>query len=451
MIMSFFNKKKTSDESKLITLMRNAVDGKFVLCEEENFNNKKLARVYNDLIRKFMQSSNQTVMSLNESMETIGNCDNVRNMLRIVERQKDNLNSVSDSGESLSKSVSESEEVLNGIKQDVKSAFDTSVYSKSVMRDTILNVNKSYEAVIKADDAMNRFSEKSKEMKAVLDLIHSIARQTQILSMNANIEALRSIDGGGLAVIAGEIGKMSAGTQESVSKMDRFMSDIFKEISQLVRQLDDLKDMLDTSRNSASETERSVQNMAESMNNVIGQISELYNHINSQNTSTKSLTENIITIAEDSDNLYSRCKKPVMDMYTISRAIDKVRTKYIKGYSCLSQKELIDIYNTDHLIFTGRLYNMIEGFEELKLKNLNNPDKCKYGRWMRNLKKEHASLADAFGRANDYHTRLHELATSCFYAYKAGKKEQATQLFEQAHEVYRTFSSELNRLKNIIH
>lgn len=445
--MRILKKKLTSDKAKLLSLMQSASEGNFVFCKEEDFRDKKLACAYNALLSKFLQSDTQTAMALNKSMETIGNCNNIRTMLQIVERQKDNLHSIVSTGESLSESVSESEKILNTINQDVTSAYQTSQLSKKAMDETISNVNQSYRAILQADSSMNGFSEKSVAIKDILKIVSDIASRIQILALNARLEASRSQDGEGFAVITGEISNLSADTQESVEQMTQFIHEILADIRQLVDEFNHLKTVLENSSHSARETELSVQEMADNMQNVINQISDLYAHINLQNTETKSYTDHTVNIAKDSDLLASYCKEPVKDMYTISRSIDKVRTKIIKGPNSLTQTNLLDIFDTDHLIFTGRLYNMIEGFEELQLKNLNQPKKCKYGKWIQNLSREQSSLAALFNQANLYHEHLHKLATSCFHANEAGEKEQALHFFEQAQEVYQSFSAELRQLK----
>lgn len=445
--MNIFRKNKVSDKNQLLSLMQSASEGNFILCNEKNFKDKKLAHAYNDLIYKFLQSNNQTAMELNQSMNTIGNCSHVRTMLEIVEAQKNKLNTIATTGKSLSESISESEQILHTINKDVASAYETSMLSKKAMEETITNVNQSYQAILQADLAINGFSEKSVAIKKILSIVSNIAERTQILALNARIEASRSTDGKGFSIVANEIGNLSVDTQESVKQMEEFIHEILTDIQQLVEQFDSLKDVLEISSNFAHETEQSVQKMAENMQHVMEQISSLYLQINTQNTDTKSFTEHTIMIAKDADLLSTHCKQPGKDMYTISRAIDKIRTRIIRSQSSLSQNELLDVYNTDHLIFTGRLYNMIEGFEELKLKNLNQPEKCKFGIWMQKLKNKQPALAASFQQANLFHTRLHELATACFYANESGEKEQALQLFEQAQNIYQNFSGELNRLK----
>jgi len=448
-VIGIFKKDNYLDKNKLLSLINSAAEGNFALYSDNDFVDKEFADAYNTLINRFLQSCNQTVMELNNSMEIIGNCNNMRAMLQVVEQQKDSLCVAEDTGKGISESINKCEEILNTINSDISSVYDNSMISKDAIRDMISNVNHSYLAINETADAIKGFSEKSEEIKNILNVVNDIASQVQILSFNAKIEASRSSEGTGFSVVADEIGKLSLDTRKSVDKMTGSLYEILADIQQVVKRFDNLCLLMEADKSSAIKTERSVQKMADNTQNVINEISNLYNHMNNQNAATKSFAENIITIAKCSDELELYCREPGKDMHTISRAIDKIRTRYVKSQSRLSDKELIDVYNIDHLIFTGRLYNMIEEFEKLKLKNLNNPKGCKFGKWMQKLKKENPPMAEKFDFANMYHEQLHELASLCFYANEAGEKEKALEIFEKAQEVYKKFSAELNRLKTL--
>ena len=128
--MSILKKENNADRNKLISLMQSASKGSYILCDENDFKDKELAQTYNALIDKFLKSGNETAISLNNSMEIIGNCNNVRTMLEIVERQKNNLNTVTDMVIDIAESISKCEEILNTISNNTDSAYKTSLISK---------------------------------------------------------------------------------------------------------------------------------------------------------------------------------------------------------------------------------------------------------------------------------------------------------------------------------
>ena len=437
-----------TDKEQLINLMEAFMNGEAILCNENDFNDKLLAQTYNKLISKIAESDKSTAISLNQSMDIIGNCNHMRSLLDIVDGQIDKLESVAQTGNSLSDSIKESEEILNSINDNVSNVYNTSVNSSEAVEKTISSVRESYDKLMAADSAMKTFSENSQAIKDISEVIAGIAKRTQILSLNARIEAGRSGDGKGFAVVANEIGKLSSDTQESVKQMEGIIQDILTNSEALISHFNDVKNILEYSSTSVSETYDSVQETTSAMNNVMQEINTLFEQIQQQNTATTTFANQTIAISNDSDTLAEYCKKPGMDMYRISRSVDKIRTTFVKNRTKLSDKELIDVYITDHLIFTGRLYNMIVGFEELNINNLNQPDNCKYGKWAVSLKKNSPQLADKLRTANSLHVKLHELATACYQANQASDKSKALEFFDEAQKVYKDFAAELTRLKD---
>ena len=90
-----------------------------------------------------------------------------------------------------------------------------------------------YEVVQKTSDSSNRISDASQ-------LITSIAKQTNILAINASIEAARAGEAGkGFAVVAKEIGQLAEQTAKSVQVILEVITDLQSNVQQAVVSIDD--------------------------------------------------------------------------------------------------------------------------------------------------------------------------------------------------------------------
>ncbi len=82
-------------------------------------------------------------------------------------------------------------------------------------------------AINEASSTVKDLNQSSEEIKAIVELIHSISSQTNLLALNASIEAARAGEAGrGFAVVAEEIRKLAEETSESAKKINQIVHNI---------------------------------------------------------------------------------------------------------------------------------------------------------------------------------------------------------------------------------
>jgi methyl-accepting chemotaxis protein len=79
---------------------------------------------------------------------------------------------------------------------------------------------------------MKQIHSSSKEMYSIIEVIHDISEKTNLLALNASIEAARAgVSGKGFAVVAFEISKLADKTAESVKGIDQIIRKNNREIN----------------------------------------------------------------------------------------------------------------------------------------------------------------------------------------------------------------------------
>lgn len=168
-------------------------------------------------------------------------------------------------------------------------------------------------------DEMQRITAISKEIENIIGAIEDIASQTNLLSLNASIEAARAGDAGkGFAVVAGQIGKLAADSAKSAVNTRELIQKTLEEIEKgneitvsTAGAIGDVIDDMKAFAEVAQKASESAKNQSVALGQIeegIDQIAEVVQHTAASSEETTAISENLSQKAMDLDTLVKRFK-----------------------------------------------------------------------------------------------------------------------------------------------
>ena len=178
-------------------------------------------------------------------------------------------------------------------------ADDEARAGAEVVRLTIKQINTLADAVGHAAEVIHRLEADSSEIGKVLDVIGGIAEQTNLLALNAAIEAARAGEQGrGFAVVADEVRSLASRTQDSTSEIQAMIERLQSGAHEAVKVMKSGREQASSSVEQASHAGESLQTIAAAVARIRDMNQHMADAARQQGEVAGEINRNLATITE---------------------------------------------------------------------------------------------------------------------------------------------------------
>ena len=285
------------------------------------------------------------------------------------------------------------------------------------------------EVVAETEGTVQRLGDSSQQIGEIVNLIRDIAEQTNLLALNAAIEAARAGEQGrGFAVVADEVKGLAGRTAKATGEIAQMIQTIQGETGSAIETMRQSVERAERGREVAAEAGAAFDSILGNLNEVTGLINTIADTAEHQRVATGEITGSIDAIGELAINNTQQGHAAIRSIEHTNSVIGG-QLKIIEAFE-IPHKMLL-IAKSDHVLWKKRLNEMLLGSEQIRADELSDHHQCRFGKWYYDEGRRLFGDQSEFKAIEAPHARVHEIAREVERLYREGDVEAAQDMVDQ--------------------
>ncbi|QIZ77828.1 methyl-accepting chemotaxis protein [Ferrimonas lipolytica] len=245
-----------------------------------------------------------------------------------IQAQRNQLEQVAAATIELSASASEVATSANDTLGEMKQADDETQRMKSLSNENSASLLELAQEVEQASMVINKLHEDSATIGSILDVIRGIADQTNLLALNAAIEAARAGEQGrGFAVVADEVRSLASRTQTSTTEIQNMIEALQLGAQQAVSAMSHGQAKAQSSVDKTNEVNQVLDSIADAVNRVYSAGNHIAQAAQQQNEVSMSISESINQVSGIAEENSTGAEQTASASHQVAQLSEQLRTR----------------------------------------------------------------------------------------------------------------------------
>lgn len=250
-----------------------------------------------DRIAELIRSVSRTTADVDQQASRVNSTAAANS--EAVARQMEESGQINEAMNQMVEAVHEVTESAHRVADSAGTAETDTETGREVVADTVGTINRLAEEISGAVEVINRVSQDSDNISQVLVEIKAIAEQTNLLALNAAIEAARAGEQGrGFAVVADEVRSLSQRTHKSTEEIEGMISRLQSGVKDAVSAMTNSRDVTETTVQKSGQVTEALDRIARGIAIIVDMSHQIAQAAEEQSAVARNVNTNVEQIGE---------------------------------------------------------------------------------------------------------------------------------------------------------
>lgn len=275
-------------------------------------------------ISKVQQSVAEVISAVQRSMQTLTQASSAitqssSSLAGYADETHYATDQVSAAITEMSSTVQEVATNASGAAEAAQSADGSARNGLKVMDNTLNAINLLSKEVDHVGSAMSQLEQDTSRIGSVLDVIKNVAEQTNLLALNAAIEAARAGEQGrGFAVVADEVRSLAKRTQDSTAEIQQIIEAVQQGAAKAMQAMKISQEKTGVTLEMAGQAGQSINQITQSISAILGMNMQIATAAEEQSYAAEEINKNVVKVV----NLISDLNHDAQQSAQIARQLD---------------------------------------------------------------------------------------------------------------------------------